>query len=147
MFFWGGKDRREQITNEFPTAYKFLEIAVRQRKVERFFHHFQIQRIAIAPYCRFGIYLAELLKDSGVKVTCFMDKMYLQYSENNERPCSWIEIESYEGAGEKDADAIVIASNYYRNDIIDTLVENDVPLEKMIGIDSVLYGLEGIEET
>jgi hypothetical protein len=39
-------------------------------------------------------------------------------------------------------DVIVVTSNYYYNDIVDELIENNVPIEKIISLNDVIFGME-----
>ncbi len=137
-----GKDEREQKILDFSTSQKFLELAVSGKAIDDFFHHFDIKRIAIAPYNHFGKCLVRLLQGTEVEAVCFIDKMYYKYNEND---YFGIPIESYETGSCKAVDAVIVTSNFYYNDIVDTLIGNGVSLEKIIGINSILFGLERLE--
>lgn len=136
-----GKDLREQKILDFSTAQKFLEIAISGKNVKDFFVKVQIHSIAIAPFNHFGKCMARMLKNQGIEIKCFMDKMYFKYGGEFEG----IPIIDYTDFQKDEVDAIIVVSNYHANAIMDTLVKNNVPLEKMIGINTILYGMERLQ--
>ena len=136
-----GKDLREQKILDFATAQKFLEVAISGKNIKLFFDKAQINKIAIAPYNHFGQCVARMLKDQSIEIKCFMDKMYYKYGDSYQG----IPIIDYTDFKEDTVEAIIISSNYHANAIMDTLLENQVPLEKIIGINTILYGMERMQ--
>lgn len=133
-----GKDLREQKILDFSTAQKFLDAAVFGKNPAEFFRQLHIRKIVIAPFNHFGKCLAAMLKEQDVEVLFFADRMHAKYGDN-----LWgIPIVPYEALKEDAIEAVVVTSNYYANEIIDTLMEAGVPLEKIIGINTILYGME-----
>ncbi len=138
-----GIDESEQRVLDCVSSQKFLEIVVSGKKVEEFFQYFCINKIAIVPYNHFGKCLARLLQNTGVEIECFADRMYFKHVD--ERYYN-IPVESYDDMALKKVDAVVVTSNFYFNDIIDTLIDKGIPLENIIGINSVLFGMERLRK-
>lgn len=135
-----GKDLREFKILDFATAQKFLEISVSGKNIIDFFKQAGIKSIALAPYNHFGQCVARMLKDQDIEIKCFMDKLYFKYGSYGGLP-----VTGYENFAANEVDAVVITSNYHGNAIIDTLLENKVPIEKIIGINTILYGMERMQ--
>lgn len=119
------------------TAQKFLEIVVSKRDISDFFAKTGIQRITIAPYNHISECLIRMISNN-VEVTAIADKNYKKYPMGYKG----VPILSYDEMIDRESDAIIITSSFHMNDIIDTLLELSVPLEKIIGINTILYGLE-----
>lgn len=136
-----GKDLREQKILDFATSQKFLDIAISEKNIKLFFDEVQIKKIAIAPYNYFGQCMARMLKNQNIEIKCFMDKMYFKYGGSFQE----IPIIDYIDFQEDAVDAVIISSNYHANAIMDTLLENQIPLEKIIGINTILYGMERLQ--
>lgn len=137
-----GKDQRIQRVLDFPTAQKLSEILVSQAEISVFFEIIGLKRIGIAPFNHFGQCMARMLKDKDIGITCFMDKRYDKYNNNG---YLGIPIKSYGSLKNDDIDAIIITSNFYFNDIVDSLLEHGIAIEKLIGINTVLYGMERLK--
>lgn len=133
-----GKDLREQKILDFSTAQKFLDTAVFGKNPAAFFRQLYIKKIVIAPFNHFGKCLAAMLRDQDVEILCFADRMHDKYGNG----FLGIPIVSYEALREDTIEAVVVTSNYYANEIMDTLVDSGIPLEKIIGINTILYGME-----
>lgn len=137
-----GKDQREQKIIDFSTAQKLLEIAVSGQEISVFFERFEIKRIGIAPFNHFGQCLVRMLQNKSITTKCFMDKRYDKFNSGG---YMGIPIKDYGYLTEDEVDAVIVTSNFYFNDIVDTLLEHNIPLEKVIGINTILYGLERLE--
>lgn len=144
MYFTArGKNQIIQKVMDFSTAQKLLEISVSNQELKKFFERFQIQRIAIVPYNHFGRCLVRLLDNRDIDIECFVDKMCGKFHLSD---YLGVPIKSYGDLKNDDVDAVIVTSNFYFNDIVDCLLENDISLEKIIGINTILYGMERIEE-
>lgn len=140
MYFTArGKDQRIQKVMDFSTAQKLLEISCSHQKLETFFEQFDIQRIVIVPYNHFGKCLVRMLDNKDIDIKCFADKMCDKFVLKD---YLGIPIKNYSDLKNEDIDAVVVASNFYFNDIVDSLLENNIFLEKIIGINTILYGME-----
>ena len=138
-----GKDQREQQGLDFKTYQKFLEIVVSNKKIEEFFLKNRIKKIAIAPNNHLSQCLIRVLKETDIEVVCIMDKSCIK---TNASKVYHIPLEPYENEKIKNAEAIIVTSNYHYNDIIDNLLEVDVKLENIIGLNTVLFALERLDK-
>ena len=131
-----GKDLRKLKILDFATAQKFLEISISGKNIIDFFRQTEIKSIAIAPYNHFGQCAVRMLKDQDIEIKYFMDKLYFKYGNYGGIP-----VIGYGSFVADEVDAVVITSNYHGNAIID----NKVPIEKIIGINTILYGMERMQ--
>lgn len=138
-----GKDQREQQILDSKTYQKFLEIVISGDKIEEFFHHSGIKRIAVAPNNHLAQCLVRVLKDTDIEVLCIMDKMCIK---QNNTSIYQTPIEPYVNNKLKEADSVVITSNYYYNEIVDSLLEAQVSLKNIIGLNTILFALERLEK-
>lgn len=132
-----GKDLRAQKMIEFSAAQKLLDLAVSNKKIEDFFIRYRLRHIAIAPYNHFAQCLAKMTGGTDIVIECFCDRMYQKYRTG---VCN-IPVYGYEMLREMRFDAVVVASGYYLNEITDSLIAQGIPLEKIIGMNTVLYAM------
>lgn len=130
-----GKDLREQKMLEFATAQKMLELSLNKKNLAVFFEKYKIKKVAIAPNNHFAQALIKMTRSDELEVFCFCDRMYERYRNG----IMGIPVIGYEALEERAVDAVIVTSVYYGNDIIDSLLEHHVPLEKIIGINTILY--------
>lgn len=138
-----GLDESVQRVMDCPTAQRFLEISISQKDISLFFKYHGIEKIAIAAASHFGQCLAKSLVNTQIKVVCFADKLY--YKFENEL-CMGIPVIPYSKImSESNPDIVVIASNYYFNDIADSLLDAGVLLENIFSINDILFGLDRLK--
>lgn len=137
-----GLDEREQKILDCTTAQRYLEIAVSGIDISVFFKEMGMKNIVIAAANHFGMCLVKSLKNSEIQVSCFVDKDYYKYTDEK---CMGIPIIPYEDIGKYAyADAVIVASNYYFNEITDSLIKNGIKLENILSINDILFGVERI---
>lgn len=134
-----GKDQRIQKIMDFSTTQKLLEISLSQQKINVFFEQIGVTQIGIAPFNYFGQCMVRMLKNSDINIKCFMDKRFDKW---NNRDYFGVPVKNYGELENDDIDAVIITSNFYFNDIMDSLIEHNISIEKIIGINTVLYGME-----
>lgn len=137
-----GKDQRRQKIMDFSTAQRLLEILVSQQEIKVFFEQVGIRRIGIAPFNYFGQCMVRMLKDSDIEIKCFMDRRFEKFNNSD---YFGIPVKNYGSLKNDDIDAVIVASNFYCNDIMDSLIEHNISIEKIIGINTVLYGMERLK--
>lgn len=126
-----------------PTAARLLDIAVDNEDISAFFRHFGWKKIAVCGMSRFCKVFIKLMKDTDIEIEYIFDKNPKNFPEGE---YMGISIKGYTELKETGLpDMIVVTSNYYFNDIVDELIENNVPLEKIIGLNDVIFGMERLE--
>lgn len=145
MYFTArGLDEREQRILDCPTALRFLELLVNKKEISKFFYIFGMENIAIAAAGQLGTCLYKALRDSDINVRCFLDKSYYKFKDEE---YLGIPIIPYSSISKYNSlDGIVIASNIYFNEITDALILEGVPLENILSINDVLFGLERLNK-
>lgn len=133
-----GKDLTQQNRLDIHTAQKFLDMLTLNKSIQPFFDMYEVKRVAIAPFNHFAKCLIRIIDVDKVEVLGIYDQMYYKFP-NGFRD---IEICGYENISDTNADLYIITSNYYQNEIIDTLVMHGIPLEKIVGINTLLFGTE-----
>lgn len=136
MYFTRGKDLREQYAMNHAAMERLLELLIKRRRIDDFFQHFGIRRIAIAPHNILGEAMAELLRESEIHVVCFLDQRQSGALSPSIPVCP------YESIKDKALDAVLLTDNGQRNEIIDILLKNGVRLEDIIGMNAVIFGAE-----
>ncbi len=133
-----GKNLTEQNKLDINTSQKMLDILTLHKTIQPFFDGFEVKKVAIAPFNYFAKCLIRMIDQEQVEIVNIYDQMYYKFT------CGFqdINIQSYECVNEKEADLYIVTSNYYQNDIIDCLVKHGVPLEKIVGINTILFGTE-----
>lgn len=135
-----GLNEQEQRILDCSTSQRFLELVISNKSIPLFFKKHGIKTIAIAGASHFGKCLVNVLKGSNISVCCFVDKMYYRYTNGQ---YMGIPIVSYSEIGkDRTFDAIVVASNYYFNEITDQILESGIPLECILNINDILFGVE-----
>lgn len=134
----GGRDLRIQNLLDVNTSQKFLEIALSGRKLTSFFEKTGVHTIAIAPFDYFAKCLIESIDLKSIRVTGIYDKMACNFPTG----FKGIDVKDYHAISGQKADMYVVTNNYYQNEIIDTLIGEGVNLEKIVGINTILFGLE-----
>ena len=125
-----------------PTAARLLDIAVDNEDISAFFRHFGWKKIAVCGMSRFCKVFIKLMKDTDIEIEYIFDKNHKNFPDGEYMGISVMGYSDIDKVGLPDM--IVIASNYY-NDIVDELVENNVPLEKILNINDVIFGMERIQ--
>lgn len=123
-----------------PTAARLLDIAVDNEDISAFFRHFGWNKIAVCGMSRFCKVFIKLMKDTDIEIEYIFDKNYKNFPDGE---YMGISIKGYTELKETGLpDVIVVTSNYYFNDIVDELIENNVPLEKILSLNDVIFGME-----
>lgn len=133
-----GKDLTEQKILDISTSQKFLDILASGKEPSMFFEKNKIKKIAIAPFNYFTKCLIKTIDSEKIEVACIYDKQYYKFPQGFRN----IKISSYSEIEKEDAEMYLVTSNYYQNDIIDTLISKGVSIDKIIGINTVLFGME-----
>lgn len=137
-----GQDQRMQKIMDFSTMQKLMEIVVSGQDIKVFFEQIGIRRIGIAPFNYFGQCMVRMLRNSDIEIKCFMDRSFEKFNNSD---YFGVPIKKYGSLKNDDTDAIIVTSNFYGNDIIDSLIEQNICIEKIIGINTVLYGMERLK--
>ncbi len=128
---------------DHPTAVRLLDIILNDENISVFFRHFGWNKIAVCGMSRFCKVFIKLMKETDIKIEYIFDKNYQNFSDGKYMGISVI---GYDKLNEMELpDMIVVASNYYYNDIVDELIENNVPLEKILSLNDVIFGMERLE--
>lgn len=137
-----GKDLTQQNRLDINTAQKFLDILTLHKSIQPFFDSLNVKKIAIAPFNHFAKCLIRSIDLEKVEVIGIYDQAYYKFVNG----FGEIEVLSYDCVKDSNADLYIVTSNYYQNDIIDSLQLNNVPLNKIVGINTVLFGMERIRK-
>ena len=133
-----GKNLTEQNKLDINTSQKMLDILTLHKTIQPFFDELEVKKVAIAPFNYFAKCLIRMIDQEQVEIVNIYDQMYYKFTYGFQN----INIQSYENVNEEDADLYIVTSNYYQNDIIDSLVKQGVSLEKIVGINTILFGTE-----
>lgn len=126
-----------------PTAARLLDIILNDEDISAFFRHFGWKKIAVCGMSRFCKVFIKLMKDTDIEIEYIFDKNYKNFPDGKYMGISVI---GYDKLNEMELpDMIVVASNYYYNDIVDELIENNVPLEKILSLNDVIFGMERLK--
>ena len=123
-----------------PTAARLLDIAVDNEDISAFFRHFGWKNIAVCGMSRFCKVFIKLMKETDIKIEYIFDKNHKNFPDEKYMDISVIGYSDVDKI--KLPDVIVVASNYYYNDIVDELIENNVPLERILSLNDVILGME-----
>ncbi len=125
-----------------PVAVRFLDIINNDEDISIFFRHFGWKKIAVCGMSRFCKTFIKLMKNSDIEIEYIFDKNCQNFPDGEYMRIS---IKSYAELKEIELpDMIVVTSNYYYNDIVDELIENNVPLERILSLSDVIFGMERI---
>lgn len=149
LFFqmWKNGDKLETIVeeckNHIPTLLeitaeryvileKYCDLLV-EGKETQFFEANEYKNIAFYGINDFARLIANGLKKSGVKINYFIDKSYYQWDEyvDGIKVISPVQVDSY------DIDCIVVVPLYYNNNILETLLTQEIDLNKVVSIRSI----------
>ena len=133
-----GKDLTQQNRLDINTAQRFLDILTLGKSIQLFFDKYNVKKIVIAPFNHFAKCLVRLIDTNAVEVVAIFDQLYYKLPKEYKN----VAIKSYESVNDIDADLYIITSNYYQNEIIDTFQQHNVQLNQIIGINTLLYGME-----
>jgi len=101
-----------------------------------------MEKIAVYGMSRFCKVFIKLVKDTDIEIEYIFDKNPKNFPDGEYMGISVMGYSDIDKVGLPDM--IVVASSYYFNDIVDELVENNVPLEKILNINDVIFGMERI---
>ena len=133
-------DTNTRNTTDHPTAVRLLDIILNDEDISAFFRHFGWKKIAVCGMSRFCKVFIKLMKDTDIEIEYIFDKNHKNFPDGEYMGISVI---GYDKLNEMELpDMIVVASNYYYNDIVDELIENNVPLEKILSLNDVIFGME-----
>lgn len=139
-----GLDETTQKFLDCPTAHRLIDVALNDENVADFFDYFGWKKIVICGANHFCQSLIKLLSGSDIIIEYILDRNYYKFSNGMYMN---IPIKNYSEIGEMmEPDIVVIASNYYFNDITDELLANNIPLEKIISINDVLFGMGRLKQ-
>lgn len=127
---------------DHPIAIRFLDIILNGEDISAFFRHFGWKNIAVCGMSRFCKVFIKLMKDTDIEIEYIFDKNHKNFPDGEYMGISVMGYSDIDKVGLPDM--IVVASSYYFNDIVDELVENNVPLEKILNINDVIFGMERI---
>lgn len=133
-----GKDLTQQNRLDINTAQRLLDILTLGKSMQLFFNKYNVKKIAIAPFNHFAKCLVRTIDTNAVEVLAIFDQLYYKLPKEYKN----VAIKSYENVSNIDADLYIITSNYYQNEIIDTFQQYNVQLNQIIGINTLLYGME-----
>ena len=137
-----GKNLTKQNILDINTAQKFLDILTLHKPIQSFFDILEVKKIAIAPFNHFAKCLIRIIDLEKIEVIGIYDQAYYKFIDgfNGINVCSYDDIEDSE------VDLYIITSNYYQNDIIDDLQSRNVSLSKIVGVNTVLFGMERLKK-
>lgn len=139
-----GLDNLHNSLSDFYTSNKLLDVITNSKDIATFFKCFDWKKIAVAPFTNYSKALIGILNKSEISVEYLLDRKACQFSD---RTLMNIPIFSYSDIEKlSEVDVIVITSNRYFNDITDELIANNVPIEKVISINDVLFGAERLNK-
>ena len=131
----GGRDDRERYMYSYLTVEQYLKKKCSDEDIAKVFYDNDYKSVAIYGAGELGECLYKDLKDSAIKVECFVETS----NEGGYRKCG-LPVISVKDVTEKcKADIIVISAIYYCNEIIDTLLRYGWPLEKIMNLSEVVY--------
>ena len=132
----GGRDERERYMYSFLTVEQYLKRKCRGDDISKVFSDNNYRSVAIYGAGELGICLYQDLKNSDVKVDCFIETDASAFKNSGfEVPV----ISVKEISAKCKADVIVISPIYYCNQIIDSLLKYGWPLEKIMNLSDVVY--------
>ena len=134
----GGRDDRERYQYNFLTVQRYLSMKCQNKEPIDFFRTYQIKKIAIYGLGELGKCLINDLKESEIEIAYIVDQAYMAYSGGYQgNPV--IGTDSIQL--QNDVDAVVITVLYELNQIIDLLLEQHVPIDKIINMNDIVYSL------
>ena len=119
------------------TAQKLLEILVSGKSLSPFFTKTGIQKIGIAPFNHFTECIVRMIS-KDVDIVAIADKNHKKFPQGYKS----IPVVPYDELAVMETDAVIITSSIYQNDIIDTLMSFSFPLERIVGLNTIVFGLE-----
>ncbi|MBR6694869.1 MAG: hypothetical protein IKL70_00450 [Oscillospiraceae bacterium] len=136
-------DTNTRNATDHPTAVRLLDIILNDEDISVFLKHFGWKKIAVCGMSRFCKVFIKLMKDTDIEIEYIFDKNPKNFPDGE---YMGISIKGYTELKETGLpDVIVVTSNYYYNDIVDELIENNVPLEKILSLNDVIFGMERLE--
>lgn len=136
-------DTNIRSSSDCPVAVRLLDIINNDEDISVFLKHFGWKKIAVCGTGSFGQTFIRLMKNSDVEIEYILDKNYKNFPD---KKYMGISVMGYrELCGKELPDVIVVTSNYFFNDIVDELIENNVPIEKIISLNEVIFGMERLE--
>ena len=133
-------DTNTRNATDHPTAVRLLDIILNDEDISVFLKHFGWKKIAVCGMSRFCKVFIKLMQGSDIKIEYIFDKNPKNFPDGE---YMGISIKGYTELKETGLpDVIVVTSNYYFNDIVDELIENNVPIEKIISLNDVIFGME-----
>ena len=134
----GGRDDRERYQYSYPTVLKYLKIKCRGKEVGTFFKEFKLEHIVICGFTELAICFLEDLKKSKIAVDYIVDTNMATVVKEYQG----IEIVGMEAVKDWQETGIVIITDLYAvNRIVSELLNQGIPLEKIINLNDVLYSL------
>lgn len=137
-----GKNLTQQDVLDINTAQKFLDIVSLNKPITSFFDTLQVKRIALAPFNHFTKCLLRTIDLQKVEVVGIYDQAYNKFPDGFEG----INVYNYDEIEDSEVDLYIVTSNYYQNEIIDILQLKNISLGKIVGINTVLFGMERLKK-
>jgi hypothetical protein len=125
---------KEQFAYERNTLLKWLTLSINDKKLDRFFHENDFQKIAIYGLRGFGELFYSEIRKSTIEIVCFIDRDYANYPEG----IDGIAVRSITDLKTMDYDVIVVTPTFYFDDILKDLINNQVDLNKIVSLNMIV---------
>jgi len=138
-----GMDQTTQRVLDCPTAQRFIDVILNNEDLSAFFRKFGWERIAVCGANHFCQTLIRLLEKKDIIIEEVFDKNYFKFGGGRYMDIpvkGYLELDKMEFP-----DVFVVTSNFYYNDIVDELIKYKVPLERIISINDVLFGIRRLD--
>lgn len=139
MYYSAGKrDEREKYQYNYLTVQKYLTNKCNDKEIKDFFINRNIRKIALYGVSKLCKCIVNDLRDSGIEILYIVDRAAASYPNG----CKGIEvIDKSEICKREEVDVIVITVLYEFNMVVDSLLEANVDIDKMININDIVFSL------
>lgn len=134
----GGRDDRERYQYSFLTVQRYLTMKCQKKNPSQFFEKYQMKKIAIYGLGELAKCLLNDLAESSLEVEYIVDQAYASYP-NGYRGIPVIGVGDIKE--QKDVDVMVVTVLYEFNQIVDSLLEQQIPLDNIINMNDIVYSL------
>ncbi|MDL2288690.1 hypothetical protein LJC32_04855 [Oscillospiraceae bacterium OttesenSCG-928-F05] len=126
----------EKYAYHYPTLMKIITLKNEGKSVKDFFYKNGMYNIAIYGAGELGKYIYLELEGTGITVDSFIDRNYQKF------PQGLYDIPVVGTISDKNIDAVVVTVLYESNSITDFLLQQGLPLTRIINLNDVVYGVD-----
>jgi hypothetical protein len=125
---------KEQYAYERNTLLKWLTNSISGKRSIRFFHENEFKKIVIYGVRGFGELFYQEMQDSDIEIVCFADRDFGNYPHG----INGIPVFSVDELHLKSFDAVVVTPTFYFKEILSTLSNHNIDLDKIVSLNMVV---------